>query len=393
MGMAASQARLLSITARIHDIEYQSQSIQNAKMQLATKSDGVYREYMDALDAQTVTLTAINNGERSTVAATFNNLCSRNRLTPASSNTTYALRDVRGRLIVEDEIAENYYRYIEGEDSPSAQGFAMFMMCCEGGALGNVGEVEANLRAAENDAWDELHPENGSKASEKLEKLHNSLSEMTKEEDSSTPGDIYNRSAVNPEDQEKYDRLLKEYREELYRSHMPEVITALGNTPVGADSIMFDPTDDAQKAEFEYYVSIFNQIQANGGLCIGIGKFDGFNGDASSDSEWLTAMIQCGQISIELVKEDKNGKINFEGTAPSSDSSLRYTETTSIDSTAAKKAEAKYEHDLKEIEQKDKKFDLTLSKLETEHTALTTEYESVKKVIEDNIDRTFKIFS
>ena len=36
MGMAASQARLLCITARIHDVEYQAQAIQNAKLQLAT---------------------------------------------------------------------------------------------------------------------------------------------------------------------------------------------------------------------------------------------------------------------------------------------------------------------------------------------------------------------
>ena len=36
---------------------------------------------------------------------------------------------------------------------------------------------------------------------------------------------------------------------------------------------------------------------------------------------------------------------------------------------------------------------MTLSKLETQRTALTTEYDSVKKVIEDNIDRTFGIFS
>ncbi len=80
-------------------------------------------------------------------------------------------------------------------------------------------------------------------------------------------------------------------------------------------------------------------------------------------------------------------------TSPSSDSCLSYTEVTSIDSTAVKKAEAKYEKDLKEIDKKDKRYDLTLSKLETERTALTTEYDSVKKVIEDNIDRTFGIFS
>ena len=36
---------------------------------------------------------------------------------------------------------------------------------------------------------------------------------------------------------------------------------------------------------------------------------------------------------------------------------------------------------------------MTLSKLETERNALKTEYDSVKKVVEDNIERTFGIFS
>ena len=386
MGMAASQARLLSITARIHDIEYQTQSIQNAKMQLATKSDGVYREYMDALDAQTVTLTAIDNGEKSTVAATFNNLCSKNRLTPASSNTTYALRDVRGRLIVDDEIAVGYQKYMSAGSSKTAQGFAMFMMCSEGGALGNVEDVDSMLQDAELSAWEKMVAEGSTCApGTDLQNLHEKLVNLTG--DSSG---IYDRSVVDESNLEEYDKTLKEYREKLYsnESYISMIIDELQVNLV--DEALFDPADETQMADFKYYESIFNQIQANRGLCIGISKFDG---DAANNSEWLTAMIQCGQITVELVKEDKDGEITFEGTLPSSDTSLRYTETTSIDSTAAKKAEAKYEHDLKEIEQKDKKFDLTLSKLETEHTALTTEYESVKKVIEENIDRTFKVFS
>ena len=78
MGMAASQARLLCITARIHDVEYQAQSIQNAKIQLATQSDRAYQEYNEALEATTLTISTINpnSGEKATVPATFNNLCS-----------------------------------------------------------------------------------------------------------------------------------------------------------------------------------------------------------------------------------------------------------------------------------------------------------------------------
>ena len=43
-----------------------------------------------------------------------------------------------------------------------------------------------------------------------------------------------------------------------------------------------------------------------------------------------------------------------------------------MDKTALAKAEAEYEHKTKQIDQKDKKFDNDLSKLETERTALTT---------------------
>ena len=64
MGMAASQARLLCITARIHDVEYQAQSIQNAKTQLATLSDAAYQEYLRELEDTTLTISGFDgNGD------------------------------------------------------------------------------------------------------------------------------------------------------------------------------------------------------------------------------------------------------------------------------------------------------------------------------------------
>ena len=91
--------------------------------------------------------------------------------------------------------------------------------------------------------------------------------------------------------------------------------------------------------------------------------------------------------------DSKTGKVELDTTSPSSDTCLAYTPTSTIDNRALAKAEAEYEHKMKQIDKKDQQFDLDLSKLETERTALTTEYESVKKVIEDNVDRTFGIFS
>ncbi|MBO5737955.1 hypothetical protein J6R97_03625, partial [bacterium] len=70
-----------------------------------------------------------------------------------------------------------------------------------------------------------------------------------------------------------------------------------------------------------------------------------------------------------------------------------FREKTSIDNRALAKAEAEYEHKLKQINSIDKKYDLDLSKLETERNALTTELDTVKTVIKDNVTRSFKIFS
>lgn len=52
MGMSASQARLLSITARMNDIEFKSQQISNVKIRLADESEQVAKAYTEALNKQ-----------------------------------------------------------------------------------------------------------------------------------------------------------------------------------------------------------------------------------------------------------------------------------------------------------------------------------------------------
>ena len=140
MGMAASQARLLSLTARIHDLEYEGQSIQNAKIQLANHSDQAYEDYLEALDATTMTISTINNsGQTSTISATFNNLCSKNKVQSADGSQ-YALKDSRGRLIVEDEVARAYDKFTSTGMNDSRY-FALYML--NGGnlqAVENLGE-------------------------------------------------------------------------------------------------------------------------------------------------------------------------------------------------------------------------------------------------------------
>ena len=54
MGLSASQARLLNLTARMHDIEYKAQNLEAQKLQMANESTQVYQEYENALNKQKV---------------------------------------------------------------------------------------------------------------------------------------------------------------------------------------------------------------------------------------------------------------------------------------------------------------------------------------------------
>ena len=74
MGMAASQARLLSITARMTDVEYKSQQISNTKIRLADESEQVAQEYTNALNKQKLTFTNWSDGKMQTVSLNPTNL-------------------------------------------------------------------------------------------------------------------------------------------------------------------------------------------------------------------------------------------------------------------------------------------------------------------------------
>ena len=56
-------------------------------------------------------------------------------------------------------------------------------------------------------------------------------------------------------------------------------------------------------------------------------------------------------------------------------------------------AEAEYEQIQTKIQNIDKKLEMQLNQLETERSAIQTEIDSISKVIDDNIDKSFKIFS
>ncbi len=406
MGMASSQARLLMITSRMHDIEYQAQSIQNAKLQLATQQDEAYEKYQQALDATTLTMQTINgtSGEHSTIPANFSNVFGLHAANPAGSpagstsgNNGYVLVDSRGRVVVEDEIYEGYQNYqsvYSGAGfTDNAYLFAWYMV--EGGNSGHQLGSNQDLTDAIN-AVDYSEDEGLIDLAQQFEQVlqnhgfswvpsipgsQNAMSWLlTWAQDHNSNGG----TTINLDSEE--EDVINQFVNYFWSHYTNKVFNGLDENALNANG------DDYNMAEFNYYVRIFNAIQEHGG-CIAISDFNGPNGDAATNSEWLTAMIQSGQLSIEMAQIDGQGNFNLNGVSVSSDTNLSFTPTSSIDKAALAKAEAEYEHTLKVIDRKDKKYDLDLSKLDTERNALDKQREGIEKVIKDNVDRTFGIFS
>ncbi len=419
MGMAASQARLLSITSRIHDVEYQAQNIQSQKIALATQKDEVYNEYMAALDAKKIQVKFNDGTSSKMVDATYATVCGYQE----GRDGTFAMVDAAsGMMIVEPEVEEAYNTY--GNDKYS---FAWAMMGFEqqdfgwyynndgistgsvGGTVGgnNVGTVSTSAPSDEDvvsftDSKGNSYfaclmtdvekyvfdkHKNDSDASGVVNKYNKVLAMSSDSENGKTPAD---KKEIESAISEFRDALYSKYSSEIYnvmRLEKPDDETE-GTPDKTVNAALFkrgfEDFDASMANEFKYYVQLFEGIQEAGG-CMTI---DDFAKDGDTGNEWFNNIIKSGKAILM--------EYNATGTKRGWNE-ISIATTTKLDevndTTNEKKAEAKYEHELNIINKKDTKYDQDLSKLETERTALTKEYDSIKQVKDDNIDRTFKIFS
>ena len=103
-----------------------------------------------------------------------------------------------------------------------------------------------------------------------------------------------------------------------------------------------------------------------------------------NSEEWIKFAFESGLVHMEQV--DKSNK--WTSTMYSNCSNITES-TVDVDVTIA---EAKYKKEMNKIEAKDKQYDLELKNIDTEHSSLQTEYESIKSVIDKNVERNFKMF-
>lgn len=111
----------------------------------------------------------------------------------------------------------------------------------------------------------------------------------------------------------------------------------------------------------------------------------------------ITNIINSGEVTIVT----KNPKTNAFPTGINDENFVTYETSVATntglqevsDESLLKKAEAKYEADMKKIDKKDRKYDSDLAALEAERNAISQEMDTLKTVAKENVERTFKLFT
>ena len=314
MGMSASQANLLTLTSRLHDIEYKAQNIESQKIALATQKDELYQTYCDALDKTKIQVAFRNsNGTSSYVDATFSSVCTYDE----NRQKQYAIRDSQtGKVIVDSEV---YNAYTEGCFSDKYS-FAWAMMGMGlsysysdvnmNGAYGQGNQVgigtnsEGNFGSettegsenlfmtdAERYAFDKYKAEN---PSGKVVTAYNNLLETSNNSESTTSE---KQEALNSFRSELYSN--SEIRNNTYeymrrdKTAPQEPVEYNENLPENMDIQMFN-----------YYVNLFDEIQANGGCQ----EIDAQYTSGDDGAEWFNNMVTSGRVLIDFFDDNNSAK-------------------------------------------------------------------------------------
>ena len=102
MGMSASQARLLSLTARMHDLEFQAQGIQYAKLDLVNSKNDVYEEYLDTLDSTKYQMSVLTANGKEYRDITYTNMIMSN---VDGMHAMYIVTNGHGQVYLPEQVA------------------------------------------------------------------------------------------------------------------------------------------------------------------------------------------------------------------------------------------------------------------------------------------------
>ncbi len=414
--MSASQARLLSITARMSDNENSAQGLSYSKQRLADETQQINREYNEALKATKLTvITGFANGAAIYTDISYNLLTDTQML----SGKQYVVTDAKGRAIVNRDIAKAFEK---------GNGDLNVFLAEMGYSISDLGVVynEANKDTPEqqaamqkvHEAWDKYYATLGINLGDIEHDLNdtvifdwiqlkdggspsyirnNGTNYLDKDGNATTNPNEYVYDPINYEGSTKEQRELYDYATALTRAFLE------GNqytNASGREVTLKDASDANNKDMITYYTNLFNRMATGNYMAYTTtlndttnkeyGKHYEYVEDLSKtimkDNSLFEGKLKKGELFFEYFSSSAN---DFVSASLGSDQTIVEVE----DERAIARAEREYEQALTALENKDKRFDLELNKLDTEHNALQTEYDAVKSVIDKNVEKTFNLFS
>lgn len=114
------------------------------------------------------------------------------------------------------------------------------------------------------------------------------------------------------------------------------------------------------------------------------------NLDASNEdaAQYLKDKVESGEYRVCYMPDTEPEKVEHKFTTIQATGSFTETYYTADDAAA----EAKYKTITQKLETLEKKLDMQMEQIETERSAVKTEKESVEKVVDENVESTFKTF-
>ena len=334
MGMAASQARFLMLTARLSNVEFEGQQINQARSELADKTARAAAEYEEAMTNRRLLFDPLRqayNDENNYEVFTYDSIVD----SVENGGLGMRLVDANGKIIVPhlpagiDEAMAEANDYIVDEK------------------VYDSNYLEYNLR---NSGWNLQKPDTKTKTSwteYDLAQIYADQNGITRDKIDTT-SDHYK----NFRDNFKFDDIFKS---EARLGMNLRLVNAEGKEVVAESSqaqtknyIVDTDLKDAHLKDVNLtskgYKMIFGKIEK---IVTG----------------WFNADWRSAEGVFDVLDKDDDGE-----------------------------AEAKYTRLRETYQAQDKKLELRQSQLNSEHNALQTEYDAVKKVIDKNVETTFKTF-
>ncbi|MGN0004428.1 MAG: hypothetical protein ACI37Z_00400 [Candidatus Gastranaerophilaceae bacterium] len=343
MGLSASQARYLQLTARRNDNEYEAQQINNARSEIAKKMQDVSMKFSNGINNRMLNFT-LSSGDGTKVEKqrlTYNNVTAEY---PAGLG--YQLVDKYGTEVRPNEKSATALRKEAVEELAEAKKSKTFRF--------------PTVDEEGNQTYTQIDGSNFNKFLGQHDTVINKN------------GDIV--------DSETFQKNIANMDATQFNNYWNLMGFSFAS---GSTMEEYQDPEMLKDAEKSYEAKLKEADEIESKSCI----YD----DRCLDSSYLENQLRTGEWTLLKPCEnqfDEKGnrvweEINYSNVALISDE-LDKSDDASITN--------EYDTKMDYYQQKDKELELQLQRLETSHNAIQTELDSVKKVIDKNVEKSFKTF-